>query len=141
MYENLSRARSQFNREAILSASPAKLLTMLYDRLLLDLNRAELAQNEQRWEDASVQLVHAQAIIAELSSSLNTDVWAGGRELQSLYAFATAELIAANIRRSPAKTRSIIDLFEPLRVTWHEAAQQSLVAEPVSQPSGVLGVG
>ncbi len=141
MYENLHRARSQFNREAILSASPAKLLTMLYDRLMLDLNRAEAAQQQQNWQEASAQLVHAQAIIAELSSSLDTTVWDGGRELQALYAFATAELIAANTRRDSAKTRSIIEIFEPLRATWHEAAEASLAASPAAQPRGVLGVG
>ncbi|GAA1136011.1 flagellar export chaperone FliS [Nesterenkonia lutea] len=141
MYENVTRARSQFNREAILSASPAKLLTMLYDRLLLDLGRAEAAQQQQRWQDASAELVHAQAILAELTSSLDTEVWEGGRELQALYAFATAELIAANTRRDPLKTRSIIEILEPLRATWHEAAETARAAEPVAASRGVLGVG
>ena len=82
---NPAQKLAQLNREAILSASPARLLTMLYDRLLLDLNRAEAAQLAQDWIVASDNLMHAQDIIAELVSSLNTDSWDGAQGLQSLY--------------------------------------------------------
>ncbi len=119
---NPALKRAQLNREAILSASPARLLTMLYDRLLLDLNRAEAAQQAGQWSVASENLVHAQSIIAELISSLNSDVWSGATQLHSIYAFATQLLIEANIKRDPALTRQAITLMEPLRQTWHEAA-------------------
>ena len=36
--------RNQYLEDSVLSAPPARLLTMLYDRLLLDLGRAETAQ-------------------------------------------------------------------------------------------------
>lgn len=134
MYDHANRARTQYNREAILSASPARLLTMLYDRLLLDLNRALNAQEQQRWQDASQELVHAQSIIAELTSSLNTEVWSGARDLQALYSFSTGLLITANTRRDPEKTRQAIELLEPLRVTWHEAAQITGAAQSTGAP-------
>ena len=121
MMMNPAQKRAQLNREAILSASPARLLTMLYDRLLLDLNRAEAAQQSQDWIAASDNLIHAQDIIAELVSSLNTDSWDGAHGLQSLYAFATQTLVNANIRRDPALTRQAISLLDPLRQAWHEA--------------------
>lgn len=127
---NPAQKRAQLNREAILSASPARLLTMLFDRLLLDLNRAEAAQQAQDWIAASDHLVHAQDIIAELVSSLNTESWDGAQGLQSLYAFATQTLVNANIRRDPALTRQAISLLEPLRQAWHEAA-----AVPVATPA------
>ncbi|MBP2374054.1 flagellar export chaperone FliS [Paeniglutamicibacter psychrophenolicus] len=119
---NPALKRAQLNREAILSASPARLLTMLYDRLLVDLNRAEAAQLAGHWPVASENLVHAQSIIAELISSLNSDLWSGATQLHSIYAFATQLLIDANIKRDPALTRQAITLMEPLRQTWHEAA-------------------
>lgn len=128
MMMNPAQKRAQLNREAILSASPARLLTMLYDRLLLDLNRAEAAQHSGEWTVASENLVHAQQIIAELISSLNPDVWDGAHGLQGLYAFATQALINANIRRDPASTRQVIGLMEPLRQAWHEAAAAPLQA-------------
>ena len=130
---NPALKRAQLNREAILSASPARLLTMLYDRLLVDLNRAETAQLAGDWPVASENLVHAQAIISELASSLNSDTWSGATGLHGIYAFATQLLIDANIKRDAALTRQAIALMEPLRQTWHEAA-----AAPVA-PSAANG--
>ncbi len=45
--------RAQYTNEAVLSATPAQLVTMLYDRLLLDLHRAEAAQTTADWEAAA----------------------------------------------------------------------------------------
>ncbi|WP_349814687.1 flagellar export chaperone FliS [Curtobacterium sp. MCJR17_043] len=55
--------RAQYTNEAVLSATPAQLVTMLYDRLLLDLHRAETAQVASDWDAARDQLMHAQAIV------------------------------------------------------------------------------
>ncbi|MGO4807255.1 flagellar export chaperone FliS [Arthrobacter sp. 2MCAF15] len=114
--------RNQYLADSVLSAPPARLLTMLYDRLLLDLRRAESAQETANWSVASENLIHAQAIITELSSSLKTDAWAGADGLLGLYNYASTALVNANIQRDPALTGEAIDLLEPLRQAWHEAA-------------------
>lgn len=132
MMMNPAQKRAQLSREAILSASPGRLLTMLYDRLLLDLNRAEAAQQTGDWTVASENLIHAQDIIAELVSSLKPEIWDGAQGLLSLYAFATETLINANIRRDPAITRQVITLLEPLRQAWHEAAAAPTQATSLS---------
>lgn len=125
--------RNQYLNESVLSAPPARLLTMLYDRLLLDLGRAEAAQDAANWSVASENLIHAQAIITELSSSLKTDVWEGADGLLGLYNYASTALINANIQRNPALTREAIDLLEPLRQAWHEAA--AAVPAPAASPA------
>ena len=127
----LEALRNQYNRDAILSAPPARLLTMLYDRLLLDLGRAETAQQAANWPVASENLLHGQAIIAELISSLKTDAWDGADGLLGLYNYAFTALVNANIQRDAALTREAIELLEPLRQAWHEAA----AAIPVVQPA------
>jgi flagellar protein FliS len=119
-----SRQREQLQREAILSATPARLLTMLYDRLLLDLSRAEAAQLAQNWAVASENLLHAQAIITELSGSLRTDVWDGAENLLGIYSYVSTALVTANVQRDIERTRESIRLLEPLRQSWHEAASQ-----------------
>jgi flagellar secretion chaperone FliS len=138
----LEALRNQYNRDAVLSATPARLLTMLYDRLLLDLGRAERAQESQNWAVASENLLHAQAIVAELSSSLKLDAWDGAKQLFELYTFVSTELVEANIRRDAERTRSCIALLDPLRDAWHQAASQLAPAAPVAASStgGFLGV-
>ncbi len=134
--------RSRYNRDAVLSATPVRLLTMLYDRLLLDLNRAEAAQQRQDWQIASDNLIHAQAIVSELSTSLNVDAWDGGEGLFSLYTYVSTAMVSANTHRDSARTRECISLLEPLRLTWHEAAELLPAAPaPIARLGGELGIG
>ncbi|MFS0892953.1 flagellar export chaperone FliS [Microbacterium sp. 179-I 3D3 NHS] len=115
------RAQQRYREDAILSAPPERLVTMLYDRLLLDIERGESAQRAGQWAEANAQLQHAQAIVSELSSSL-TDDWNGSAGLRSLYVFLTQTLIGANIGRDPERTRACRDIVAPLRDAWYGAA-------------------
>lgn len=137
----MSAQLSQYNRTAVLSASPAQLLTMLYDRLLLDLARAERAQQEQNWNAASEQLLHAQAIIAELQSSLKVDEWDGGPGLFALYTYLNTAMIKANVNRNASLTAECITLLEPLRQSWIDAADLLAEAQPVVARSAAGGWG
>ena len=135
-------ARAQYNQDAILSASPNRLLTMLFDRLLLDLQRAEAAQSEQDWNRASGYLIHAQDIVAELAGTLDVERWDGGQNLLALYLFSSTKLVSANVEHSIERTREVIAIMEPLRQTWHEAAAivaAQSVAQHVGSISGDLG--
>lgn len=123
-----ANARQQYARDAILSASPARLLTMLYDRLLLDLRRAEAAQEVADWQTANDQLLHAQDIVAELSATLRPDVWDGADGLRGLYEYVRMALVGANIHRDVARTREAITLLTPLQEAWHAAALQDAPA-------------
>jgi flagellar protein FliS len=129
MRNDFAAARSLYNRDSVLSASPAKILTMLYDRLLLDLQRAETAQRDEDWAAASSCLLHAQEIVAELTSSLRPELWDGGPGLLALYGYVTSAMISANTGRDIDKTGECIRLLEPLRTAWHEASQKVAMAE------------
>jgi flagellar protein FliS len=113
---------SAYNRDAVLSASPVRLLTMLYDRLVLDLSRAETALGEQDWPVAWENLRHADRIVDELSSSLRLDAWDGADGLLQLYAYVSGLIVTGDIERDADKVREARTLIEPLRETWHEAA-------------------
>lgn len=118
----LRAAQQRYQRDAILSATPERLVTMLYGRLMLDVERAETAQAASAWAEASTHLLHAQAIVAELHGSL-TDAWDGAADLRALYTHLTNTLIAANIERDAERTRQCRELIAPLRDAWHEAAR------------------
>ncbi|WP_104109793.1 flagellar export chaperone FliS [Arthrobacter sp. N199823] len=130
---NRTKALNAYQRDAILSAPPARLLTMLYDRLLLDLARAETAQTSEDWLTASENLLHAQDIIAELSGSLMPELWDGADQLLGIYNHAGSTLVQANIQRDRLLTQECIALLEPLRLAWHEAAALPMSAMPAAQ--------
>ncbi|MDD7960741.1 flagellar export chaperone FliS [Microbacterium thalli] len=116
------RAQQRYLEETILSASPARLVTLLFDRLLLDVERGEAAQRAGEWQRANSELQHAQQIVAELSGSL-TDDWAGSESLRAVYDYLARTLVGANIGRDPERTRECRDLIAPLREAWHGAAE------------------
>jgi flagellar protein FliS len=121
--------RARYIEDAVATASPAKLLLMLLDRLVVDLNRGEQALVAGDRVEANTQLQHAQDIVTELHVSLDLDAWDGAAGLAALYAFMGTELINANIRRDAAKVAEVRNLVEPLRDTWREAAMALAAAE------------
>jgi flagellar secretion chaperone FliS len=121
--------RARYLADAVATASPAKLLLMLFDRLVVDLNRGEQALHAGDRPEANTHLKHAQDIVTELHVSLDLDAWDGAADLASLYAFVETELINANIRGDAAKVAGVRDLIEPLRDTWREAAMAVAAAE------------
>jgi flagellar secretion chaperone FliS len=114
--------RARFVDDSIATASPARLLVMLYDRLVLDLVRAETAQQAGDRDAANKQLLHAQEIVLELVSSLRTDEWDGAADLASIYGFLHSELVRANMSGEPARTKGCRQLVEPLAEAWRTAA-------------------
>jgi flagellar protein FliS len=114
--------RDRYVGDSVATASPARLLTMLYDRLVRDLGGAEAAIVAGDFESASNQLTHAQEIVIELRSALDITAWTGAPALASLYAFLITELIAANVHKDAKKVVSCRTIVEPLQEAWHQAA-------------------
>jgi flagellar protein FliS len=114
--------RERYLADSVATASPAKLLMMLFDRLVVDLSRGEQALFAGDRPEANTHLKHAQDIVTELHVTLDLDAWDGAAGLASLYAFVETELINANVRGDAAKVTQVRGLIEPLRDTWREAA-------------------
>jgi len=120
----MSPIHQRYLTDAVTTASPGRLLVMLYDRLCLDLQRAVVAIGDRRREDASTSLVHAQDILLELRSSLRVEEWPGGEGLAELYSFVLTELMRANVRQDADVVVACLGVVEPLRDAWREAVDQ-----------------
>lgn len=118
-----NNARAAYMNASVTTANPQRLLVMLYDRLVLDIKRGVEAQREERYDEASTQLLHAQEIVNELRAGLRADLWEDGPRLAAIYGWLFSELIKANIGRDVTVTESCLAIAEPLAQTWREAAQ------------------
>jgi flagellar protein FliS len=116
--------RARYLSDSVTTASPARMLTMLYDRLVLDLTIGEQALLDRDRESASARLCHAQDIVHELRASLNPDLWSGGPGLAALYGHLLTELVQANVQCDAAKVAYVRSCVEPLRDAWHAAAEE-----------------
>jgi flagellar protein FliS len=114
--------RDRYLQDSINTASPGRLLVMLYDRLVLDLAQGEEALRAGERETAHERITHAQDIILELRTSLDVEAWSGAPGLADLYSFLLTELIGANIGRDADRVAACRRLVEPLRDAWREAA-------------------
>ncbi len=114
--------RARYVSNSISTASPQQLLVMLYDRLALDLERAQAAVAMGSRDVASEQLQHAQEIVLELRSSLQIDAWEGGPRLAALYSWLIGELVQANVKADRNRVASCLQVVEPLRDAWRQAA-------------------
>jgi flagellar protein FliS len=117
--------RDRYLADSVNTASPGKLLVMLYDRLVIDLVQGEEALRAGDREQASDKIIHAQEIVLELRTTLDLDAWSGAPGLANLYGFLLTELIGANIARDADRVAACRKLVEPLRDAWREAAAQA----------------
>jgi flagellar protein FliS len=113
--------RDRYLQDSINTASPGKLLLMLYDRLILDLMQGEEALRADEREAAHEKLTHAQEIVIELRVSLDLESWSGAPGLANVYGYVLTELIGANIAKDPDRVAVCRTLVEPLRDAWRDA--------------------
>lgn len=120
--------RDRYKNDNVGTANPARLITMMYDRLVVDMEYGKAAIERGDREESNTQIQHAQAIVMELLGALDQDAWSGGPALGSIYVFLTNELLTANLHQDAAKVQACIDLVVPLQDAWRQAV--SLAAGP-----------
>jgi flagellar protein FliS len=118
----MTDARAAYMDASVATADPSKLLVMLCDRLVLDVQRALSAQTDGHHEEAHHQLIHAQAIVTELRNSLDPDGFRGGAELAALYDYLYRQLVQANIHRDSIVTEECEQIVTQVADTWRQAA-------------------
>jgi flagellar protein FliS len=123
-----SAAKNAYMDNSVATASPERLLVMLCDRLVLDVQRGLEAQRVGNVPEAHNQLVHAQEIVIHLRSTLRVEAWDGGPGLASLYDWLHSQLIRANMSKDPEVTAGCLSLVENLADTWRTAALQAAQA-------------
>jgi flagellar protein FliS len=131
-------ARARYLADAVATATPARRIVLLYDRLWLDIQRALAAQDGGELS-ARDHLQHAQQIVAELLGSLDRTAWSGAADLAALYGYLLTELMAEAGEPRPGRLALISRIVSDLRATWQQAAEQLAVGEPV--PTAATRVG
>ncbi|HLI10689.1 MAG TPA: flagellar export chaperone FliS [Alphaproteobacteria bacterium] len=126
-----NRGAAAYQVQQVMTASPLKLVAMLYDKAIHSLKEAiraiEAGDIQGRWNGYH----RAFEIITHLRMTL--DRKRGGEvaaNLDQLYGFMLVRLHQINTRNDPAPAREVIALLEPLRDSWHQAAAQRATAAP-----------
>ena len=140
MYPNTTGgrgARNAYVDNSVATASPERLLVMLCDRLVLDVQRGVAALEAGLTGEAHAQLVHAQEVVTHLRATLRVEGWDGGPGLASLYDWLHAQLVQANIRKDAGIAAGCLSLAQDLATTWREAALQAAAITSSVSPTPV----
>jgi flagellar protein FliS len=117
-----AHAAATYQRNAVLTASPEKLVQMLYDGAIKNLEKSRhgLTDNKTaRSSEVGQSLSKAIGIIGELRASL--DHAAGGelaRDLDRLYEYSLDQLSQANMTRTPNGVDNALQVVRTLKEGW-----------------------
>jgi flagellar protein FliS len=115
-------AAATYRRNAILTASPEKIIQMLYEGAIVHLERSHTAlQDRTTTHSAQVgeSLSKAIGIVSELRSCLDHE--AGGdvaQNLDLLYEYSVDEISQANISRTPEHVEHTLHVLRTLKEGW-----------------------
>lgn len=114
-----------YRQRAVETASPAKLLIMLYDGAIRFLQQGKAGLEDGDLEKANVHLLKVQDILSELMVSLDLSQGEIPENLYKLYDFYLHEVIKANIEKNTAYLEPVEDFLRVYRDMWIEAAKKA----------------
>lgn len=117
----LRQANQAYGGAQVSTAPQKKLILMLYDGVIQNLNMAVTALEDKNLQTSHQKILKGQLIIEELMVTLNFDE--GGdiaKDLYKLYEYFHWSLVQANIKKDPVQLIEIRQYLEELRGSWQQ---------------------
>jgi len=122
----MSRAAAEaYKTQAIMTASPAKLVAMCFDRSIGALQEAVRAIENGEIERRFTNVTRATDIVSHLWSTLDMD--RGGeiaQNLSNIYSFALMRLPDVNLKNDAEAAKDVISVLQPLAQAWNALANR-----------------
>ena len=141
-----TNAYTAYQNTNIKTASQGKLIVLLYEAAVRNMNSANsLVNNENKIKACNIEkfstyIQKTQAIITELQVSL--DMEKGGeiaKNLMALYVFFNEELVQASISKDKEKLQSVWNMMNELAQSWKTIANSTANA-PAAQVENALNI-
>lgn len=113
--------RRRVMEEQVATATPAERLLMIWERLVLEVERGGEALRRGDWEVANSALISAQQILVILSTTLDHR-WEGAANLDPLYRWCWEQLVAANASKDQSRLEQVAGVLAKLHAAWRQAA-------------------
>lgn len=110
---------NNYQKNAIMTASPAELTLMLYEGAIKFCNIALVGIEKKDYEKTNANLKKAQAIIGELRVTLDHKypVW---EDFERVYAYIYECLLQGNIKKDSSLIEEALKHIREMRDTWKE---------------------
>ncbi len=113
-------AYKQYQQNSIMSATPERLMLMLFEGAIKFVRLARRSIEEKDIVGANHNLTRAQAIITELDQSLDMS-YDVSENLSGVYDFIYRQLVDANIKKDVTSLDVAEAMLEDLKDTWDRA--------------------
>lgn len=113
----------EYNRNKILTASPAELTLMLYEGAIKFCNIAMMGIEEKNIQKAHDNIKKAQAIIEELQATLNHS-YKVAEDFDNVYRYIYDLLVQANMHKDKEILERALTEIRGMRDTWKEVMKK-----------------
>lgn len=113
-------AYQQYQYNSIMSASPERLMIMLFEGAIKFVKLARKDIEEKNMAAANYNLTRAQDIITELDQSLDMS-YDVSENLSDMYNFLFRQLVDANVKKDVKVLDSVLSILVELKDTWNQA--------------------
>ena len=115
----INQAYAQYNRNKIMTASPAELTLLLYDGAIKFCNVALLGLEQKDMEKVHINITKAEDIIVEFQATLNHK-YAVAEDFDKIYKYIYELLVEANIKKDRELLERALSELRGMRDTWKE---------------------
>ena len=115
----INQAYAQYNRNKILTASPAELTLLLYEGTIKFCNIAIIGLEQNDIEKVHVNIKKAEDIIVEFQSTLNRK-YPVAEDFDRIYRYIYDLLVEANIKKDKVMLERALEELRGMRDTWKE---------------------
>ncbi|HVJ50752.1 flagellar export chaperone FliS [Desulfitobacterium sp.] len=121
----VSNPYSAYRQTSVATATPDKLLIMLYDGAIRFLRQARIAMEHKDIEATNKWLGKLQDVFVELTTSLDISQGEIAVNMKKLYEFYQNEVIMANVEKNMERLQPVEEFLISFRETWVEAAKSA----------------
>lgn len=110
----------QYKEQSLSTLTPGELLIKLFDELSKQMTLAKIKINDKDYGAVNNALQKCQTIVNTLSSSLDMR-YPISKELRSMYAFISGQLLQANLKKNAKIIEDCLPLVRDLRDSFDQA--------------------
>jgi len=134
-----AQAYDTYKKATVETVAPGKLLIMLYDGALKNINNAKKAISAKDINRAHQEIIKAEAIVLELMSSLKME-YEVSQGLFDLYEYLYNQLVQANFKKDIKLLDEVEGFLAELREVWQEAIKIIKCAPAADNHAALQGI-
>ena len=123
-FNQANQAYAEYNRNKVLTASPAELTLLLYEGAIKFCNIAIIGLEQNDMEKTHNNIVKVENIIEEFQATLNHK-YPVAKDFENVYNYIYSLLVDANIKKDTEILNRALDEIRGMRDTWKEVMNRT----------------